>query len=58
MERLLTFALVIGAGDDIGLTLRDGWTFAIVGSFLGSILTAFAMGGCSWCQVVDQPSKV
>lgn len=54
---LLTFALVLGAGGGVGITLRGGWAAAIVGSFLGSILTAFAMGGCSWWLISLQKYK-
>jgi phosphatidylinositol N-acetylglucosaminyltransferase subunit C len=54
---LLTFALVIGAGGGVGMTLRGGWASAIVGSFLGSVLTAFAMGGCSWWLISLQKYK-
>ncbi|KAL2003770.1 hypothetical protein VTN02DRAFT_2406 [Thermoascus thermophilus] len=54
---LLTFALVVAAGGGVGITLRGGWAAAIVGSFLGSILTAFAMGGCSWWLISLQKYK-
>lgn len=53
----LTFALVLAAGGGVGVTLRGGWAAAIVGSFLGSILTAFAMGGCSWWLISLQKYK-
>ncbi|KKK24474.1 phosphatidylinositol:UDP-GlcNAc transferase PIG-C [Aspergillus ochraceoroseus] len=39
---LLTLTLVIVAGGAVGITLRGGWAAAVVGSLLGSILTAFA----------------
>ncbi|KAF4295122.1 hypothetical protein LV164_002637 [Aspergillus fumigatus] len=54
---LLTLALVIVAGGAVGMTLRGGWTAAVVGSFLGSIMTAFAMGGCSWWLISLQKYK-
>ncbi|KAL1859118.1 glycosylphosphatidylinositol anchor biosynthesis [Paecilomyces lecythidis] len=55
---LLTFTLVIAAGGGVGVTLRGGgWTAAIVGSILGSILTALAMGGCSWWLISLQKYK-
>mgnify|MGYP003740287221 FL=1 len=54
---LLTLALVLAAGGGVGITLRGGWAAAIVGSFLGSILTAFAMGGCSWWLISLQKYK-
>ena len=54
---LLTFALVIGAGGGVGITLRGGWAAGIVGAFLGSLLTAFAMGGCSWWLISLQKYK-
>ena len=54
---LLTLTLVIVAGGAVGITLRGGWAAAIVGSFLGSILTALAMGGCSWWLISLQKYK-
>lgn len=54
---VLTLTLVIVAGGAVGVTLRGGWAAAIVGSFLGSILTAFAMGGCSWWLISLQKYK-
>lgn len=54
---LLTLALVIVAGGAVGCTLRGGWAAAVVGSILGSILTAFAMGGCSWWLISLQKYK-
>jgi phosphatidylinositol glycan class C protein len=54
---LLTFALVLAAGGGVGITVRGGWAAAIVGSFLGSVLTAFAMGGCSWWLISLQKYK-
>ncbi|KAI9374091.1 phosphatidylinositol N-acetylglucosaminyltransferase-domain-containing protein [Aspergillus egyptiacus] len=53
----LTLALVIVAGGAVGITLRGGWTGAVVGSLLGSILTAFTMGGCSWWLISLQKYK-
>ncbi|CRG82815.1 Putative phosphatidylinositol N-acetylglucosaminyltransferase subunit C [Talaromyces islandicus] len=49
---ILTFGLVFAAGAGVGITLRGGWAAAIVGSFLGSILTALVMGSCSWWLLV------
>lgn len=54
---LLTLTLVIVAGGAVGITMRGGWAAAIVGSFLGSILTALAMGGCSWWLISLQKYK-
>ncbi|PYH93403.1 phosphatidylinositol:UDP-GlcNAc transferase PIG-C [Aspergillus ellipticus CBS 707.79] len=54
---LLTLALVIVAGGAVGITLRGGWAAAVVGSILGSILTALAMGGCSWWLISLQKYK-
>lgn len=54
---LLTLALVVVAGGAVGFTLRGGWAAAIVGSFLGSLLTALAMGGCSWWLISLQKYK-
>lgn len=53
----LTLALVMIAGGAVGITLRGGWMGAIVGSFLGSILTALTMGGCSWWLISLQKYK-
>lgn len=53
----LTLALVLAAGASVGMTLRGGWAAAIVGAFLGSILGAFAMGGCSWWLISLQKYK-
>ena len=54
---VLTLILVIIAGAAVGITLKGGWTAAIVGAFLGSILTALAMGGCSWWLISLQKYK-
>lgn len=54
---LLTLALVITAGGAVGITMRGGWASAIVGSILGSILTALTMGGCSWWLISLQKYK-
>lgn len=54
---LLTLALVIVAGGAVGMTLRGGLAAAVVGSILGSILTALAMGGCSWWLISLQKYK-
>lgn len=54
---LLTLGLVIIAGGAVGVTLRGGWASAIIGSVLGSILTALAMGGCSWWLISLQKYK-
>lgn len=54
---LLTLGLVIIAGGAVGVTLSGGWASAIIGSVLGSILTAFAMGGCSWWLISLQKYK-
>ncbi|KAB8236963.1 hypothetical protein ETB97_004344 [Aspergillus alliaceus] len=53
----LTLVLVIAAGGAVGITLRGGLTAAIVGSVLGSILAALAMGGCSWWLISLQKYK-
>ncbi|KAI2786476.1 hypothetical protein POX_g08862 [Penicillium oxalicum] len=54
---LLTLGLVIIAGGAVGTTLGGGWGSAVIGSFLGSLLTAFAMGGCSWWLISLQKYK-
>ncbi|KAL4800555.1 phosphatidylinositol N-acetylglucosaminyltransferase-domain-containing protein [Aspergillus venezuelensis] len=53
----LTLTLVMFAGGAVGVTLRGGWMGAIIGSFLGSILTALTMGGCSWWLISLQKYK-
>ncbi|KAI9037084.1 phosphatidylinositol N-acetylglucosaminyltransferase [Aspergillus affinis] len=53
----LTLVLVIVAGGAVGITLRGGWMAAVVGSLLGSMLTALAMGGCSWWLISLQKYK-
>lgn len=54
---LLTLALVLVAGGAVGITLRGGWAAFVVGSILGSILTALTMGGCSWWLISLQKYK-
>ena len=54
---LLTLALVITAGGAVGITMRGGWASAVVGSILGSLLTALTMGGCSWWLISLQKYK-
>lgn len=54
---LLTFSLVLSAGAGVGIVLRGGWAAAIVGSILGTILTALVMGSCSWWLISLQKYK-
>ncbi|PLB34839.1 phosphatidylinositol N-acetylglucosaminyltransferase [Aspergillus candidus] len=54
---LLTLALVIVAGGAVGVTMQGGLFAAVVGSVLGSVLTALAMGGCSWWLLSLQKYK-
>ncbi|KAG0154023.1 Phosphatidylinositol:UDP-GlcNAc transferase PIG-C [Penicillium digitatum] len=54
---LLTLTLVAVAGGAVGVTLSGGWAATIIGSVLGSIITAFAMGGCSWWLISLQKYK-
>ncbi|KAH8690534.1 phosphatidylinositol:UDP-GlcNAc transferase PIG-C [Talaromyces proteolyticus] len=54
---ILTFGLVLVAGAGVGITVRGGWAAAIVGSIMGSILTALAMGSCSWWLISLQKYK-
>ncbi|EEA19452.1 glycosylphosphatidylinositol anchor biosynthesis [Talaromyces marneffei ATCC 18224] len=54
---LLTFALVLTAGAGVGIALRGGWAAAIVGAILSTILTALAMGSCSWWLISLQKYK-
>lgn len=53
----LTLALVIIAGGAVGMTMSGGWASAIIGSVLGGLLTALAMGGCSWWLISLQKYK-
>lgn len=54
---VLTLALVTIAGGAVGATMSGGWASAIIGSVLGSILTALVMGGCSWWLISLQKYK-
>jgi phosphatidylinositol N-acetylglucosaminyltransferase subunit C len=54
---LLTFGLVLAAGAGAGIALRGGWAAAIVGAILSTILTALAMGSCSWWLISLQKYK-
>jgi phosphatidylinositol glycan class C protein len=54
---VLTLILVTVAGGAVGVTLSGGWAAAIIGSVLGSILTALVMGGCSWWLISLQKYK-
>lgn len=54
---VLTLTLVITAGAAVGITMRGGWASAVLGSILGSILTALTMGGCSWWLLSLQKYK-
>jgi phosphatidylinositol glycan class C protein len=54
----LTWVLVMGAGGGVALVVTDGgWKSAVVGVVLGQILTAFAMGLCSWWLIGLQRYK-
>lgn len=53
----LTLTLVIVAGAAVGITMRGGWASAVLGSILGSLLTALTMGGCSWWLLSLQKYK-
>ncbi|KAF9889860.1 hypothetical protein FE257_006950 [Aspergillus nanangensis] len=54
---VLTLALVIVAGGAVGFTLSAGLAAPVVGSMLGSLLTALTMGGCSWWLISLQKYK-
>jgi phosphatidylinositol glycan class C protein len=54
----LTWVLVMGAGGGVALVVTDGgWKSAVVGVVLGQVLTAFAMGLCSWWLIGLQRYK-
>ncbi|KAL8721189.1 MAG: hypothetical protein Q9225_002075 [Loekoesia sp. 1 TL-2023] len=56
---LLTFALVLGAGAGLGVTLSEsgGWQAMLVGMLLWSVGAALGMGGCSWWLIGLQRYK-
>jgi len=55
---ILTVLLVLGAGGGVGVIVSGGgWTAAIVGCFLGSMLTILVMGFCSWWLIDLQKYK-
>ncbi|KAL1957357.1 hypothetical protein VTO42DRAFT_6037 [Malbranchea cinnamomea] len=54
---LLTVVLVIAASAAVGITLRGGYSGAILGVFIGGPATAIAMGGCSWWLISLQKYK-
>lgn len=54
----LTWLLVMGAGAGVALSLSGGgWAAAIAGVVLGSLLTGFAMGMCTWWLIGLQRYK-
>jgi phosphatidylinositol N-acetylglucosaminyltransferase subunit C len=55
---LLAICLVVGAGGGVGVTISGGgWKAATAGVVLGGLLTALAMGGCSWWLIGLQKYK-
>lgn len=54
---ILTVILVASAGAGVGIILRGGWTSAILGILVGSLVTALVMGGCSWWLIGLQKYK-
>lgn len=54
---VLTVILVASAGAGVGIILRGGWTSAILGILVGSLVTALVMGGCSWWLIGLQKYK-
>jgi phosphatidylinositol glycan class C protein len=59
---VLTTLLVFGAGAGVGLVVGEAgsprtWWNAIFGMLLGAIVTALAMGGCSWWLIGLQKYK-
>ena len=54
----LTLFLVMGAGGGVGVTISGGgWKGALIGVFMGGLLTAITMGGCSWWLIGLQKYK-
>lgn len=54
----LTILLVMAASGGVGVTISGGgWTAAVVGMVLGSILTGLSMGICSWWLIGLQKYK-
>ncbi|KAI9715852.1 MAG: hypothetical protein M1812_005672 [Candelaria pacifica] len=55
----LTVFLVVGAGGGVGVTVSGGgWKAGTAGVVLGGLLTALAMGGCSWWLIGLQRYKM
>ncbi|RQM06604.1 hypothetical protein DH86_00001228 [Scytalidium sp. 3C] len=65
---VLTTLLVFGAGGGVGMTLGHGnegaeglaglpWKSGLLGSILGGLVAALAMGGCSWWLIGLQKYK-
>lgn len=55
---LLTWFLVMGAGGGTAVSLsRGGWKAALLGVFLGNLLTGLTMGLCSWWLIGLQQYK-
>jgi len=54
----LTVFLVMSASGGVGVTVSGGgWSAAVAGIILGSILTALVMGMCSWWLIGLQKYK-
>lgn len=58
---ILTVLLVLGAGAGVGMILGDekGWPWkkGLLGMFVGCLIAALAMGGCSWWLIGLQKYK-
>ncbi|KAK4192758.1 phosphatidylinositol N-acetylglucosaminyltransferase-domain-containing protein [Podospora australis] len=58
---VLTVLLVLGAGGGVGMILGDGngwpWKRGLAGMVVGCLLSALAMGGCSWWLIGLQKYK-
>lgn len=61
---VLTVLLVLGAGGGVGMILGDvdengwwPWKKGLVGALVACIISAFAMGGCSWWLIGLQKYK-
>jgi len=54
----LTWGLVMGAGGGVAVVVSDGgWKSAVIGVVLGQVITAVAMGLCSWWLIGLQRYK-
>ncbi|OIW31345.1 GPI2-domain-containing protein [Coniochaeta ligniaria NRRL 30616] len=54
---ILTVLLVLGAGGGVGMILGSGWKTGLAGMVIGCLVSALAMGGCSWWLIGLQKYK-